>query len=52
MELFEIWRFELGEVNYESLLRNFSPCHGICSNYGGVRIRGSRIIESPLYKHS
>ena len=23
MELFEIWRFELGEVNYESLLRNF-----------------------------
>ena len=23
MELFEIWRFELGEVNYESLIRNF-----------------------------
>ena len=23
MELFEIWRFELREVNYKSLLRNF-----------------------------
>ena len=23
MELFEIWRFELGEVYYESLLRKF-----------------------------
>ena len=53
---FEIWSCskyggsKLGEVNYESFVKEFSPCHGICSNYGGVRIRGSRIIESPLYK--
>ena len=35
MELFEIGRFELGEVKYE-FVKEFSPCHGICSNYVGV----------------
>ena len=32
MEMFELWRFELGEVCYESLLENFHGANEIVRN--------------------
>ena len=49
MEMFELWRFELGEVCYETLLEISTVPKKLleirrCSNYGGSNYRDSTVL--------